>query len=79
MIDGVEPLLGVMVAGGARRNREHAEAFTSWDGVDEPRRWLLCDPMTSGGLLAAIPPGASMPGWPVGRLVDGEPGSVRVR
>jgi selenide,water dikinase len=78
VIDGVEPLLGVMVAGGARRNREHAETFTAWDGVDEPRRWLLCDPMTSGGLLAAVPPGASMPGWPVGRLVDGEPGRLTV-
>ena len=27
--------------------------------------------MTSGGLLAALPPGAEIDGWPVGRLVAG--------
>ncbi len=74
MIAGVGPLLGEAVAGGSRRNREHAEAFTEGDFG-----WLLCDAMTSGGLLAAIPPGATMPGWVIGRLVDGEPGAIRVR
>lgn len=74
MIDGVGPLLGEVVAGGSRRNREHAEGFTQGE-----LGWLLCDAMTSGGLLAAIPPGASMPGYAViGRLVDGEPGTIRV-
>ena len=32
--------------------------------------------MTSGGLLAAIPPGAEIDGWPVGRLVAGKPGTI---
>jgi selenide,water dikinase len=78
MIEGVAPLIGVAVAGGARRNREHAEAFTDFGDADESTRWLLCDPMTSGGLLAAVPPGGSMPGWTVGRLGAGPPGTVRV-
>jgi selenophosphate synthase len=66
----------VAVAGGARRNREHVETFTRWEGVDEPHRWLLCDPMTSGGLLAAAP--GAMEGWTVGRLVDGPAGAISV-
>jgi selenide,water dikinase len=67
------------VAGGSRRNRADAEGFTSWDAaVPEPLRRLACDAMTSGGLLAAVPPGAAMDGWVVGRLVSGEPGSIRV-
>jgi selenide,water dikinase len=74
MLAGVEPLLGVAVAGGARRNRTHAETFTAFGDVPEPLRWLLCDPMTSGGLLAAVP--GEMAGWPIGRLVTGEPGTI---
>jgi selenide, water dikinase len=69
------------VAGGTRRNRAHAEQFTSFDaGVAEARRWLVCDAMTSGGLLAAVPPATarSMPGWIVGRLLDGTPGTISV-
>jgi selenide, water dikinase len=81
-IDGVLELLAgeQALAGGSRRNRADAESFTSWAGdVPEPRRRLLCDAMTSGGLLAAIPPGAAMPGAAVGRLVPGEPGTLVVR
>ena len=47
--------------------------------VPEPRRRLLCDAMTSGGLLAAIPAGAAMEGAAIGRLVAGDPGSIEVR
>jgi selenide,water dikinase len=66
-----------VVAGGTRRNREHAETFTWFSGsVPEPRRWLLCDAMTSGGLLAAVP--GAMHGAAVGRLVDGTPGRITV-
>ena len=78
-IDGVLELLvdERAIAGGTRRNRAHAETFTTFaDGVGEPARWLLCDAMTSGGLLAAAP--GAMPGAAVGRLVDGEPGQIRV-
>jgi selenide,water dikinase len=70
------------VAGGTRRNRTHAEEFATFGAaVPEPRRWLACDAMTSGGLLAAVPAarGAEMPGAVVGRLVDGPAGTIAVR
>ncbi len=57
-LDGVLELLegGEAIAGGTRRNREYAEEFTHFaDAVPEARRWLVCDAMTSGGLLAAVP------------------------
>jgi selenide,water dikinase len=66
------------VSGGARRNRADADTFTTWGEIPEPRRRLLCDPMTSGGLLAAVPDPAGIDGWTVGRLVPGEPGSINV-
>jgi selenide,water dikinase len=81
-IDGVLELLdgGEALAGGTRRNRADAETFTSFAAdVPEARRWLVCDAMTSGGLLAAIPAGGELvPGWPIGRLVDGPPGAISV-
>jgi selenide,water dikinase len=69
------------LAGGSRRNRADAETFTSWDaGVPELRRRLVCDAMTSGGLLAAVPPDSAtgIDGWVVGRLAEGPAGSLRV-
>jgi selenide,water dikinase len=82
-IDGVLELLSDerALAGGSRRNRADAEAYTTWaDGVEEPRRRLACDAMTSGGLLAAVAPerAGGLDGWVVGRLVDGEAGALRV-
>jgi selenide, water dikinase len=77
-IDGVLALTDAAIAGGTRRNREHAETFATFAyGVPEERRWLLCDAMTSGGLLAATPR-AMDEGWVVGRLVEGEPGAITV-
>jgi selenide, water dikinase len=82
-IDGVIELLedpeGRAVAGGTRRNRTHAETFTSFeDTVPEARRWLLSDAMTSGGLLAAVgqETAASVPGAVIGRLVEGPAGAI---
>jgi selenide,water dikinase len=79
-IDGVEELLRGAeppIAGGTRRNREWVEPSVAWsDGVPEHRRWLLCDAMTSGGLLVALPPGTDGPGVRIGRLVAGEPGRI---
>src|SRR5438270_6744991 len=69
------------IAGGSRRNRAHAETFTGFDEeVPESRRWLLCDAMTSGGLLAAVPPesSAQASGAVIGRLVAGEAGHIDV-
>jgi selenide,water dikinase len=70
-----------LLCGGSARNREHAELFTRWDaGVGEPARRLLCDAMTSGGLLVAVAPGRApeLPGPVIGRLVSGEAGRIRV-
>jgi selenide,water dikinase len=84
-IDGVLDLLASgddAIAGGTRRNRDWAETFTTFgDGVPEERRWLACDAMTSGGLLAAVPPARAgeAAGVVVGRLVHGEPGRIVVR
>jgi selenide,water dikinase len=77
-IDGVLALTETAIAGGTRRNRDYAETFTTFAfGVPEERRWLLCDAMTSGGLLAATP-NAMDAGWVIGRLVEGEPGTITV-
>ena len=82
-IDGVEDLLAGAraTAGGSRRNRVHAEAFAGFAAaVPEWRRRLVTDAMTSGGLLAAVPPdrAAQVPGAVVGRLTAGPAGTIRV-
>jgi selenide,water dikinase len=85
-IPGVLELLAApdeqAIAGGTRRNRAYAERFTTFaPGVPETRRWLAADAMTSGGLLAAVPPenAHAIPGAPIGRLTAGEPGTISVR
>jgi selenide, water dikinase len=69
------------LAGGSKRNRADAETFTTWaNGVPEPHRRLLADAMTSGGLLAAVPPErvGMIEGAVIGRLTAGEPGTIAV-
>ena len=69
------------VAGGTRRNRAHAESFTRWDPrVATARRWLVCDAMTSGGLLVALAPerAGELPGAVIGSLGEGPPGTISV-
>jgi selenide,water dikinase len=66
-------------AGGSARNAADAERFASWSGDVAPeRRALLTDAMTSGGLLAAVPSGAGMPGARIGRLTEGPAGRIRI-
>ena len=81
-IEGVLALLRSSeppIAGGSRRNREWVEPSVDWDAaVPEERRWLLCDAMTSGGLLVAARPGSGAPGVAIGRVVKGEPGRIAV-
>ncbi len=82
-IDGAIRLLSTdrAIAGGTRRNREHAETFTTWTrAIPPPRRWLACDATTSGGLLVALPPESAdqVPGTVVGRIVDGPAGTISV-
>jgi selenide,water dikinase len=83
-IEGVPELLADdrALAGGSKRNRADAETFTSWTGaVPEQSRRLLTDAMTSGGLLAAVPPGQAeaIDGSEIGRLVAGPAGTISVR
>ncbi len=82
-IDGVLDLLSDArtLAGGSRRNRADADTFTTWSPtVPDPLRRLVCDAMTSGGLLAAVSPAQApeIDGWPVGHLLHGRPGSINV-
>jgi selenide,water dikinase len=82
-IDGVLDLLRSPeppIAGGSRRNRDWVEPHVDWDdAVAEELRWLLCDAMTSGGLLIAAPDGADVPGPRIGRLYEGDAGRIAVR
>ena len=82
-IDGVEDLLAGdgAVSGGSRRNAGYAAAFTTFAGeVPGWRRRLVTDATTSGGLLVAVDPERAdlVPGPVVGRLTDGEPGTIAV-
>jgi selenide, water dikinase len=81
-IDGVLELLREdepPIAGGTRRNREWVEPFIELgSAVPEELVWLICDAMTSGGLLVAAAPGSGAPGARIGRLLEGEPGRIAV-
>ena len=83
-LNGAVELLGAgAVAGGSRRNREWVEPHVRWDdAVPEPVRALLCDAMTSGGLLIAVAPerAAAMEaaGARIGTLAAGVPGRIAV-
>ena len=81
-IEGVVDLLAGAdppVAGGTRRNRDWVEEWVGWaDTVPGELRWLLCDAMTSGGLLVAAPPGSAPAGVRIGALTDGAAGAISV-
>jgi selenide,water dikinase len=81
-IDGVLELLRSAeppIAGGSRRNRDWVEPAVEFaEAVPEELRWLLCDAMTSGGLLVAAAPGSGAPGTRIGRLVEGQAGRISV-
>jgi selenide,water dikinase len=84
-VPAIEGVLGLLqadeppIAGGSRRNRDWVEPWVDWDGgVPEHLRWLLCDAMTSGGLLVAARAGSGAPGVEIGRVVAGEPGRIAV-
>jgi len=70
---------GKAESGGSRRNADDAECFVVWaDDVPPERRALLTDAMTSGGLLAAVPPGSEMAGTRIGRIIEGSAGQIAV-
>lgn len=74
------------IPGGLVANRRWVEARVSgWEAVPEELALLLCDPQTSGGLLAAVPEEAAgtvavqLPqAAVVGRVVSGTPGTLRL-
>jgi selenide,water dikinase len=76
----VELMRAGALAGGSRRNREWLEPHVAFAaGVPEEMRSLLCDAMTSGGLLVAVPPGRDLDGGvAIGRLADGPPGRLEI-
>jgi selenide, water dikinase len=72
-IDGVLDLLDSdtpPIAAGTYRNWQWVRDSV-WFAADVPKhlRWLLCDAMTSGGLLIAARPGSRVPGHKIGRLL----------
>jgi selenide,water dikinase len=92
VIEGALELLGSEegISGGARTNRDYASGFTSFAaGVPEARLRLVADPMTSGGLLVAVPgaraeemyealKGVASETSEIGSLGDGVPGAIAV-
>ena len=79
-IEGVLDLLSgddPPLAGGTKRNRAWAEEIIDWSvRVPEEQRWLLCDAMTSGGLLVAAPPSSDLPGARIGRVTGAPVGRI---
>lgn len=45
-----------VVPGGTLRNAKYLESHVDWKDTPRHRKFLLCDAMTSGGLLAAVKP-----------------------
>ena len=79
-IEGVLDLLSDerALAGGSKRNRADADTFTTWGDVADPLPPPVCDAMTSGGLLAALPAGREIDGWPSAAWSTGQPGALNV-
>ncbi len=92
VLDGVRELVARdLVPGGTRRNISYFSSFVDADGrVDDATRTILFDAQTSGGLLIAVdeerlPPllaalaaRATPVAAPIGRIVGGEAGRIRV-
>ncbi len=78
------------IPAGLTANRQWADGKADLRAVDEVAATVLCDPQTSGGLLAAVPPGTGatllarcaergVRASVVGRVVTGRPGTAVVR
>jgi selenium donor protein len=83
LLPGVRELVEAgNVPGGTRTNLDLAADYTEFvPELSETDRLLACDAQTSGGLFVSLPAerAAELP-WPViGRLAQGEPGTVTVR
>jgi selenide,water dikinase len=78
------------IPGGTRRNFSSYGQDLMLDGASDFVRDLVCDPQTSGGLLLSVAPDSvgeveevlqseRLPLSPIGEVVAGEPGKLRVR
>jgi len=85
----VEAVVAGAIPGGLTANRAWVAGRVSLDGVEDVLQALLCDPQTSGGLLAAIAPDATgafsracaarrVLAAPVGRVTGGPAGTATV-
>jgi selenide, water dikinase len=78
LLDGVESLAAAGIrTGGDARNRDYVRGHVALD-ADDPSAAIGFDPQTSGGLLAAVEPGAveelrAVGFVEVGRVVAGQP------
>ncbi len=94
VLPGVRDLLAQgMVAGGTQRNHAFVTdtAPIDWGDLPPDEQLLLADAQTSGGLLLAVDPHrtedlvaelearSTLAAAVVGRIVDGAPGTIRVR
>lgn len=92
LVGGLEELVAERVfSGGLWRNHEHYGQFVEVaSGVDENLVYVLFDPQTSGGLLIAAPADAAddlmarlrergvSDAARIGRVTDGQPGTLRL-
>lgn len=78
-----------VVPGGTDRNLADAVRWTSWDAIDTAQRTVLADAQTSGGLLIAVAAdrldhlasaltGSDTLAAVIGRVTEGEPGTIEV-
>ncbi len=91
LLDGAREAAGSgAIPGGLVANRAWIAGRVGFDGVDEVTASLLCDPQTSGGLLAALAPADAatllercarrgVAAAVIGRVVAGRSGTVVVR
>jgi selenide,water dikinase len=90
-IGGVDELAAAgAIPGGTRSNHAFVSPHVDWGGSTEMEQLLLADAQTSGGLLIAIPQGRanelvaaldarSVPAAPIGTVVAGAPGTLRIK
>ena len=88
---GCVPSRGAETAGWAYGFIEMGDGFVDGEVEEEARMCILCDPQTSGGLLIALPEdeadafttafekAAGHPAFRIGRVVEGDPGSILVQ
>ena len=78
------------VPGGTKNNYAHLEGSVTFDeGIDQIDQWILCDAVTSGGLLISVASSAAdellgklreagVDAHPIGEVTAGEAGHIAV-